>query len=99
MHTALLFQKVGLIVPDGDGNALHLKQRHIQVGLFPARSPHSVHMLGHTVDCAEEWIGVASYKVNASGVLEEKVMHFKSSGSAPSWKGNDSGGLSEGEGL
>lgn len=40
IHTALLFQKVGLIVPDGDGNALHLKQRHIQVGLFPIQSSH-----------------------------------------------------------
>lgn len=41
IHTALLFQKVGLIVPDGNSDALHLKQRHIQVGLFPIQSSHS----------------------------------------------------------
>lgn len=35
---ALLFQKVGLVVPDGDGAALYLKQRHINVRLFPIQS-------------------------------------------------------------
>lgn len=39
-HTALLFLKVGLIVPDGHGDALHLKQRHIQVGWFPVHSSY-----------------------------------------------------------
>lgn len=31
---------MGLIVPDGDSDALHLKQRHIQVELFPMHSSH-----------------------------------------------------------
>lgn len=35
-HTAPLFQKVGLMVPDGSGDVLHLKQRHIQAGAATA---------------------------------------------------------------
>ena len=41
IHTALLFQKVGLIVPDGGLGALHIKQWHIQVGLFPVQKAYS----------------------------------------------------------
>lgn len=34
-----------------------------------------------TADCSKEWVAVASYKVNASGVWGGEFMHFKSGGS------------------
>lgn len=73
IHTALLFQKVGLIVPGGDSNVLHLKQRHIQVELFPIQSSHSSLTVctDKLLIAPKKQLEAASYTLNSTCVRGE----------------------------